>query len=573
MSKKKKRSTPEVREVDNIDNIKDKTLEKPDDTGLDDKEPENKKLEDTNPEDTALEDTSSDIAEGDPEGAEEPQKKAVRGERVKRAKRKINVRSLKHGSLSAAFTVIFIAAVALVNVIAAVLSERFGAAADLTGGSLYTLDEVTEKYLKERLASEVTITVLNSEQTFEQEQATRQVSEILKRMEIASANVKIEYLNLDQNPNYVSKFSGETLDTDYIVIEGKNTGRHRIVTPTDYFGLDTEEAAYYYYYYGYAAEYMIEQEVVGAMMYVTNENPVRVAFTEGFGESDYSALKDLLDKNGYSVETIDLLTAAEIDPDIDFVIVHAPKLDISSECLAKLDRFLDNSGGYGKNVLYFASVSQPKTPEIDSFLSDWSISVGFYDVGHTDTKYLISPLTPYAHRQKICDSAYTSGITGTSLYTLGADIRPVFVENNGLADVEVLMKTYDNAFLYPLDDITGDSFDMDTAQTGEFNDIAVSTKYASDGMPSRVFAIGSDQIFGSYLMSYSNANNSEFLVNLFDYVSGKEAGVVIKAKAPIDVTFEMTAKTANTYALVLCIIVPVCVIGAGIAVWIRRRHK
>lgn len=536
------------------------------------------KTDDT-PDDSAdtSEDTSEDGADNAEDVSDDDTAENASGKKEKRSfkkKRKINTRSLKHGSLSVAFTVIFVAAVVLVNVLVTLVSDRAGISADLTGGGLYTLDETTENYLKNRLDADITVTVLNSEQTFKQSQNTRQVSEILERMKTRSGHINIEYLNLDQNPNYVSQFGrDETLDTDYIVVECEKTGRHRIITPTDYFGLDSEEAMYYYYYYGYVGEYLIEQEAVSAMMYTSNEDLVRIAFAEGFGESDSSALKDLLKKNGYSVETVDLLTAAEIDSDIDFVIVHAPRLDISSDCLAKLDRFLDNGGRYGKNVLYFAAVTQQKTPGIDSFLRDWSVSVGFYDIGQTDANYLISTLTPYAHRQRICSTSYTAAVYGSGLYTLGADIRPVFIEDNGLASVTALMKTYDNAFLYPLDNITGEGFDIDTAQRGEFNDVTVSVKYAPDGTPSRLFVIGSDTLSGSYLMAYSNANNSEFFVNLFDFVSGKEAGIVIKAKSPVNLTFEMNAKTANSLALVLCIIVPVCVIAAGIVVWLRRRHR
>lgn len=555
----KKRTAEEIKELDDTG-----SLEKAEEETAD---PEN--------EETEASSGSSEVPENEDileeNAAEDVQKKEKK--RPIKQKRKINTRSLKHGSLSAAFTVIFIAAVVLVNVLVAVVSDRVGISADLTGGGLYTLDETTSSYLENRLNADVTVTVLNSEQTFRQSQNTRQVSEILDRMKEKSGHIDIRYLNLDQNPNYVSRFGDETLDTDYIVIECEKTGRHRVITPADYYGLDTEEAQYYYYYYGYVSQYLIEQEAVSAMMYTSNEDLIRVAFAEGFGESDSTALKDLLKKNGYSVEILDLLTAAEIDPDIDFVIVHAPRLDISSDCLSKLDKFLDNGGKYGKNVLYFAAVSQQETPEIDSFLKDWSVSVGFYDIGQTDANYLISTITRYAHRQQICSSVYTQGVYGSGLYTLGADIRPVFVEDNGSANVTVLMKTYDNAFLYPLDNKSGEGFDIDQAQKGMFNDVTVSTKYASDGTPSRVFTIGSDQLSGSYLMAYSNANNSDFFVNLFDVVSGKEAGIVIKAKAPVNLTFEMTAKTANTYAVVLCVVVPVCVIAAGIAVWLRRRHK
>lgn len=494
-------------------------------------------------------------------------------EKKTKQRRSINTRSLKHGSISAAFTAIFIAAVVVVNVIAAVISDRFGAAADLTGGGLYTLDEVTKLYLAEELKSEVTVTVLNSEQVFEQNTATRQVSEILKKMEIANSNVKLEYLSLDQNPNYVSRFTGETLDTDYIVIESKKTGRHRIITPVDYFGLTTDELLSYYYYYGYVAQYLIEQEAVGAMMYVSDENPVRVAFTEGYGEADYSALKSLLEKNGYSVETVNLMAASDIDPGIDFVIVHAPLIDIGKEQLAKLDKFLDNNGEYGRNVIYFASISQPKTPNIDEFLGDWSISVGFYDVWQMDPNYLISSLTPYAHRLQINSSKYTTEIYGSPLYTLGANMRPIFLENDGRADTSILLKTYDRAFLYPLDDSEAEDFDINTARQGVFNEVAAASKTSADGALSRVIAVGSETFSQRDLMSYTNGNNGEFFVILFNYVSGKTTGIVIQPKTPINVRFEMTAKTANALAVVLCVVIPVCIIVIGITVWIRRRHR
>lgn len=558
MGKKKNHSVPEERESLELENIE------PSESGEAEAVSED-------PETAENEEASAENEDAS-ENAEVAADKAARVKARKKG-RGFNTKQLKHGSLSAAFTAIFIAAVIVANVIAAVISDRFGAAADLTGGGLYTLDEVTEKYLKSGLDSDVSITVLNSEQAFEQNTATRQVSEILKKMEIESGNVKLEYLNLDQNPNYVSRFKGETLDTDYIVIESEKTGRHRIITPVDYFGLTSDELISYYYYYGYVTQYLIEQEAVGAMMYVSDDDLVRVAFTEGYGEADYSALRSLLEKNGYSVETVNLTAAAEIDPEIDFVIVHAPMIDLGNEQLAKLDKFLDNGGSYGKNVLYFAGISQPRTLNIDAFLSDWGLSVGFYDVGQLDSSYLISPMTPYAHRLQICSSKYTTEIYGSPLYTLGADMRPIFIESNGKAETSVMLKTYDKAFLYPLDESESADFDIDKAQKGTYNEVAAGSKTAADGTLSRVIAVGSDTFSGSYFMSYTNGNNGDFFVSLFNYMSGKTAGVVIKAKSPIDVSFEMNAKTANTLAVVLCIVIPVCVIAAGIVVWVRRRHR
>lgn len=544
MSKKKKKKSPKLPEV--TENSKAVSVEEP--------APE------------AVEEAPEEAANNSEQTEQTLPEKTVR-------RKKINTRSLKRGTLSVVFTVVFIAAVVIVNVIVGVLSERLDTAADLTGGGLYTLDETTERFLQNRLNTNVTVTVLDSEQSFVQNRNNKQVSEILRKMSMASECVSVDYINLDQNPNYTSRFKGETLDSDYIVVECEKTGRHRIITPTDYFGLTSEEAMYYYYYYDYVTEYQTEQEVVSAMLYVTDEAPVRIAFTEGFGETDSYALKNLLEKNGYELESINLLTAAEIDPDIDFVVVHSPRIDLDNTQLAKLDKFLDNNGEYGKSVFYFASVTQPKTPNIDGFLSDWGISVGFSDIGQSEDKYRISSLTMFAHLQQICYTDFTSGTYGSSLYTLGADLRPVYELSNSDADTKVLMKTFDGAFLYPLDSTDSEKFDVESAEHGEFNDVVAATKYSSDGTPSRVFVFGSDQLASSYLMAYSNANNGEFFINLFDSVSGKEAGISITPKSAYDIYFEMDTKTANTLAVMLCIVIPVCVIVLGIAVWLRRRHR
>lgn len=484
--------------------------------------------------------------------------------RIKRDKRVI-----KRGVLSVTFTVIFIAAVVLVNVIVWIISDRVDISADLTTAGIYTLDEKTETYLAETLESDVTLTVLKTEQEFEgQDTAYKQVNEILKRMEMTGDHVEVEYLDINQNPNYTSKFKGETLGENYIVAECEQTGRHRIISPYDYFLFNQ-------YYSRYVVEGSdIEQAAVSAMMYITNTDPIKVAFTEGFGESESSsALKDLLYRNGCDVETLTLTTTPEISSDIDFVVIYAPTIDIDKEQLAKLDKFLDNGGNYGKNVVYFASTMQPKTPNLDEFLSDWGISVGFDIIGQTDANYLTSSETVFAHLQQVCDTEYTSPVYGSRLMTFGAYMRPVYLTENSAADRTVLMKTYDKAFLYPMDKEAAEDFDLDNAESGEFNDAVVSQKTNDGGSKSRVCVLGSELFVSSAYMSYTNANNAELFMGMWNYISGREQGMTIKEKSLVPATFEMNVKTANSFSIVLCIVIPVCVIVIGITVWLRRRHR
>ena len=517
--------------------------------------------------------------------SEKEEKKAP--EKQPKRKRKFNVRSFKHGTLSVVLTIVFIAVVVVVNVIVGIISERVDTTADLTDDGAFSLQEKTENYLANQLNGDVTITVLAPEQDFEAQGTNyKQINELLKKMEMASSHITLKYLDLNQNPNYSAEFTGESIAQGYIVVESPVTGRHRILTRGDYFAVTDSLSSYdstvieqYIQYYGsYVIEGSnIEQAAVSAMMYVSNDDLVRVAFTEGYGELDSSTLQTVLKKNGYDVTTVNLATS-EIEEDIDFVVLFGPTMDIANENLSKLDKFLDNNGQFGKNVLYFASAQQPETPNIDAFLADWGMKVDFSVIGQSDSNYLISNYTAYAHLQQILQTDYAGNTYGNTLYTFGADLRPVIQiwdgGSRGGVEQQVLMTTYDKAFLYPLDITDEDPFSVDTAESGVFNDAVIAYRIHSDTQAlSRVAVFGSTELANSSFMSMSNANNQNFFINLFNYISGKEDSIVITSKTNTAVTFDMSASTANTLAVVLCIVIPVVVIVLGIVIWVRRRHR
>ena len=486
----------------------------------------------------------------------------------KNSEKTINPRR-KRGILSIAFTAIFVAAVVVINIIVGILTDRFNLKADLTASGVYTLDEQTENYLKHFLSTDIAITVTSSEKKFlDGGDYFKQVNEILKKISNQSEHITLDYLELEKNPDFAAKFSNETLSEAYVVVENKKSGRYSIITPVDYFGLEDETAMYYYYYYGYIGQSLIEQEAVSAMLYVSDDNPAKIVFTEGFGEKGADALENLLKKNGYEVETVNLLTG-EIPEDADIVVVYAPTSDFNSEQLAKLDKFLDNNGELGKNVFYFASTEQPKTPNIDAFLSDWGVSVGYSVIGHTNPEYLFNSSTYYMHLQQIAETDFTAQSLSKG-NILGSDLRPVYTLEGTSNELEVLMKTYKGAFLFPLD-LEGE-FSLSTAETGTYNDVVISTKKRSENV-SRVCVTGSDALAGKTLMSYENTGNQTFFLGVFDSVCGRNNGVSITPKSFEAVYFEMNAQTANVLAIVLCIAVPVCVIAVGVVIYLRRRHR
>ena len=149
-------------------------------------------------------------------------------------KRKFDKRNMRHGTMAVVLTVLFIAAVVVLNVIVGIVSDRIDTTADLTDTGIYTLDEATTTYLA-GLEKDVTVSVMNSETSFESGSTFyKSVNELLNKMAMENEHFKLQYLQIDQNPDFTSRFSGETLSENYIVVESKDTNRHRIISSCMY---------------------------------------------------------------------------------------------------------------------------------------------------------------------------------------------------------------------------------------------------------------------------------------------------------------------------------------------------
>lgn len=520
---------------------------------------------------------------------------------------KFNKRNFKHGTMAVVFTVLFLAAVVVLNVIVNIVSDRFDTTADLSDSGIYTLDEETTGYL-DKLTMDVTVSVMNSETDFEGGGTYyKSVNELLKKMAMQNEHFKVQYLQIDQNPVFTSRFNGETLSTNYIVVESAETGRHRILTPGSYFSCNAfrSQLSQYGYPETYIDQYVeqyvnssyasrvidgsnIEQAAISAMLFVTNRDPVRVAFTTGFDELENSDLQKLLSKNGYDVESINVMNVSEIDKDIDFIVMMAPSKDYDNDSLDKIAKFLDNDGAFGKNLVYFSSSevmyerddtlseNQPGAAltNLSSFLAEWGIKIEDSYVFQTNGSYVFTSGGDYRQVMNLQDTEYIGNANSNSLYTVEKYMRPVTQiwgedKSKGGVEQKVLIKSFDGAYEIPFN--ADENFDISTANSGEFIDAICAYKIHSTTQEvSRVAVFGSVYF---QALTESNYNNQNILINMFNYISGKTDGVTITSKNFETVGFDMNQGSANVLAIILCIVIPILVIVLGIVIWVRRRHR
>lgn len=502
-------------------------------------------------------------------------------------------KKFKYGGLSVLFTVIFVSVIILINVITNTVLARFDVEIDLTENKLFSIEEQTAEFLK-ALDDEINITVASNEADFTgARQEYKQTDTIAKRFSETNSNININYIDLLQNPSLSGKYGGELTQVS-IIVESKKTGRYKVLTPDDYvnvtyFTTDGQQLSYeeanYYYMLGMQVVSDVsasaEQALLSAIMSVSNDTPVRVAFASGFGEGSdassqeliYKAFSDLLEKNAYVVETLDLLLTDTIDTGLDYLVIFAPNNDYDIDTLTKIDKWLDNSGKFRKNVIYVASVVNPETPNLDGFLADWGIRVEKGGIYQTDTAYATGQ-SGYSQYMMLDESDFGKSIkNGTFFVSTLRAVTPLFSESGNLV-VTPILSSFEGAIVVPMD--ADENWPINEAEKGTFHGIVESKKLSFEGTTpyiSRVIAFGGPYIFNSSYLSASQLSNSRLFIDIFNVISGKEEGVVLTPKPFAMTSFEISAQTANTIAVVFAIVLPIIIISCGIAVYLRRKHK
>lgn len=500
-------------------------------------------------------------------------------------------KKFRYGGLSVLFTVIFVVAVILLNVIFNLLLSRFDFTADLSDNNMYSIDKSTSDYLA-TVDGNIQIIVAADEETFTGNSTYfKQTSEIIKRFTESNPGISVSYIDLNANPQVYAEY-GSTLAEGDVVVKSEKTGRYQIVTSSDYLNVKyyfngdevSYEEAYTYYSYGYSSyvstdvSAAAETAFLSAIMNVTDENPVRVAFSTGYGEGTNATLTNLLETNVYSTETLDLTMTKEIDADIDYLVLYAPLYDYSNDTLTLIDKWLDNGGKYGKNLMYIPSSEAPETPNLDAMLKDWGIEMGKGYLLQTDANYAYSGGSSYQFVSPVEDTDYIGGIDTSTKSTFGDQLRPItllFTEK-GNYTTQAILTTFDGAVIKPF--TSGDAWKTsDATEIGAYNVLVESNKTVFiDNSPvySRVFVFGSDVLLNETFLSAAQANNAEIAMSLFNTTSGKETTeITLTPKSFTMTSFEISGAAASTIAVVFAIAVPLVIIVAGIVVWVRRRRR
>ena len=481
----------------------------------------------------------------------------------------IKSRKFKYGTLATVFTVIFIIAIILVNVLLGYMTERFVWEFDMTKEQLFDISEDTKEVIDD-MTREVTITVLADETVFrDAEQMLSNVYEILQRYEaLGGGKIKVRYVNPNMNPKIFEQYNtlGD-LGNNYLIVESDL--RMKSMSPNSLYNIKVDEESNISYFVGIRAE----QQLTSALLFVTQESVNTACWLRVHGE-DYSKtqLDSILNKMNYDTQVI-ILAQDEIPEECTLLIINAPETDYGPDEIEKLDAFFKRGGDA---IVALSPETSVALTNLNSFFEEWGVRYRSEFV--LDNYQSISNMPFYVVPTITNIKNVTDRLNTKNYYALVPGCMPIELTSTETSNhnLAVLMSSSRRSYSKDLNEITlGYDYDEANDPSGPFNMCVISEYLATDKNMNYTrgdILFCSAGMISDTVLQASNYLNGQFVEHVLDYISEYSDGVVIPDKNFESTMLNLLSWQSRLVLYIVVIALPLLILVAGILIWSKRRH-
>ena len=471
-------------------------------------------------------------------------------------------RTLKYGSNAVILIAIVVALAVFLNMLVGLMDIKW----DLTPNKIFSVSSTTEELLA-GLEEDVEIISLNDEAVLASNADYKKVVEILENYR--SPRIKISYVDPDKDLSVISNLDPDGMykitKTNFVV---KSGNRIKVIASSELIASD------YNYYTGESTVTGInaEQVFTGAIKYVTADEIPKIYFLTGHDEisvdSQFTSIKNYITRNNFDVAALNLITEGKIPEDCSILVVLSPQRDLASAEREILKDYIRNGGA---NILFmFDPIStEARFTNFDNILLDYNISLGYDQIMEGDSGSYLPGNQQFLYLPFQTNSIMPAG-TSSSARILMPMTRSINILRNTkeYLTTSAIIKTSDKA-------IAKSAIDG-TEQTGPFN-TAVLAEYTGGYSPSKLLVIGNSVFTSDSLLNpssaYYNYNGGMFVVYSLNYMKNiADSSVVVPTKSYESRSIDISQSTAQTLGISVVVIFPLLILGAGLFVWLRRRH-
>ena len=392
------------------------------------------------------------------------------------------------------------------------------------------------------------------------------VKDQLGEYERVSANVKVEFVDPEQDIARAKQLAQQLQIDDLNVVVFQAGSRHKYLS-------DTELADYDYSAASQGGQPSVkafkgEEAFTSAILSVTQSNSPLVWFTSGHGEASLEAvdpqgcseLNKYLQQQNLSLQAVPLLERASIPPDVALIIVSGPTRRFAEPEVALLQGYLDRGG----RVLVL--IDPLAETGLDGLLERWGANVGLDIVVDPDRQL------PFVSAANLLVTTYTQHPiveklkTLMTLFPLARSVRPVEPPPRGVT-VTSLALTSDSGWGEMQTSSQSFKFDAGKDVKGPVS-IAVACERTSSARTRLVVIGDSDFVRNAQL---PNVGNKDFLLGSIFWLTEQERLIGIGPKPIESIRLSLTGSqlTGMFWFSLLGLPMTFGLLGAGM--WFLRR--
>ena len=520
----------------------------------------------------------------------------------KTATKTTDKRNLKYGSLSVTISVIFVALVIILNIIATSLSSVHGWYTDMTASGYYSLSDEFIGEMDKLVLPEtgekvyINIVLLAEADIFRNyNDMTQMLYQTFQELSSHYDNINIVAYNTTVHPEIAEKYKTTALDTlalDDVIFELCDENGVALLnvpakkyTARSFFMINSDTGTY--------TGYNAETKLLSAVALLTGKAEKPTAYyLQGHSEPTLEEAGDwveVLELAGFNVKAINLsMEDFGTNSGDDIVIINCPKFDLIHNTdiseITKLRTFIGSNHG---SMIVVEDAEVPKLPSLEGFVSEYGLGFGgsvkdnqhsvsssgasklMVDYSQTynpnlDTKPMATQILAKLFGSKTNNLPTT--IFSTPKEIKISDPNEVVAGNNSSKNTFALLQSYSSAQTLQAN---GDVI------TGSVPLLGVSRVVwdVNEDQISYVVALGSSDFLSSeYEASCANRNIMLELLRLMWDNTVYYDNIDYKSFDDTSLTNVSTA-AANAWTITCVAVIPAAIALCGVIVYVRRRHS
>jgi ABC-2 type transport system permease protein len=469
-------------------------------------------------------------------------------------------RKFRFGGYAALLVVAALAIVVGINLVV----DQIPARLDMTQERLYSVSDQTKKLL-DGLSVDVTVTTLGRVGTED-----KLVKEVLDKMAARSRHIKLQTIDPETNPGWAKTYtSAGNLQAGSLVVAVSDT-KFKTIDRYDLYNYQMNEQTYQNEITSLAAE----QRLVSALQYVTATKLVTVYTLKGYGAAglaDYGLATTVTNQN-YAVKDLELIASGSVPSDADVVILANPALDLTAADADHLRTYL--AGGGRMLVLLDLAKLANRTPQLEELLGNYGLGLERLLVVEGDSNrfaysrpYYLLPKYEYHDIVAPLSSADLPLLVPAAMALKVLDLKKQSLT------LEALLTTSANSW---------GKVDYSNATTTakERGDLegpftlayAVTDPARTAGARDAKLVVVSSAEFLQTSLQQVAAGNMDFFLNSLSWLSEKKDDISVSAKSLQSYPLRINSLWGLILSAIVVLLIPLGTLGAGLAVWLRRRH-